>query len=89
MAARFVLQSLAVPYFPPAHRSLVTVSYTHLDVYKRQSEGDEMSRADFQDEYRAIAGETGAEICIFAEGRHPAILSNAEEAAERISKFLE
>ena len=53
------------------------------------SEGDEMSRADFQDEYRAIAGETGAEICIFAEGRHPAILSNAEEAAERISKFLE
>jgi pimeloyl-ACP methyl ester carboxylesterase len=53
------------------------------------SEGDEMSRADFQDEYRAIARETGAEICIFAEGRHPAILSNAEEAAERISKFLE
>ena len=53
------------------------------------SQGDEMSRADFQDEYRAIAGETGAEICIFAEGRHPAILSNAEEAAERISKFLE
>ncbi len=53
------------------------------------SQGDEMSRADFQDEYRAIAGETELKFVYLREGRHPAILSNAEEAAERISKFLE
>ena len=53
------------------------------------SEGDEMSREDFQEEYAAIAGETGAEICIFPNGSHPAILSNAKEAAKAICKFLE
>lgn len=53
------------------------------------SEGDEMSREDFQEEYRAIARETGAEICMFSEGVHPAILSNAEQVAEIIGKFLE
>ena len=52
------------------------------------SEEDEMSRADFQEEYRAIARETDADICVFAEGRHPAILSNAEQAAETICEFL-
>lgn len=49
---------------------------------------DEMSRRDFQEEYRAIAKETGADICVFSEGRHPAILSNAERAAEVIREFL-
>ena len=53
------------------------------------SEGDEMSRADFQEEYCVIAEETGAEIYMFSEGAHPAILSNAEKAAEVIGKFLE
>ena len=53
------------------------------------SEGDEMSRADFKEEYRAIAGETDAEIHIFSQGAHPAILSNAEQAAEVIGRFLE
>ena len=53
------------------------------------SEGDEMSREDFQEEYAAIASETGAEICIFPNGRHPAILSNAKEAAKAICEFLE
>lgn len=53
------------------------------------SEKDEMSRSDFQEEYREIAKETGAEICVFTEGKHPAILSNAENAAEVIHKFLE
>ena len=52
------------------------------------SKGDEMSRADFQEEYCAIAQETGAEICVFPEGAHPAILSNAEQAAEVIGMFL-
>lgn len=52
------------------------------------SEGDEMSRADFQDEYHAIAGETSAKIHIFSQGAHPAILSNAEQAAEVIDMFL-
>lgn len=52
------------------------------------SEEDEMSRKDFQDEYREIARETGAEICVFLRGNHPAILSNAEQAAEVISRFL-
>ena len=52
------------------------------------SEEDEMSRKDFQDEYREIARETGAEICVFPSGNHPAILSNAERAAEVISRFF-
>lgn len=52
------------------------------------SKGDEMSRADFQEEYCAIVQETGAEICVFPEGAHPAILSNAEQAAEVIGMFL-
>lgn len=50
---------------------------------------DDMVRADFQGEYRSIALETGAEIHVFPEGRHPAILSNAERAAEIIFRFLE
>ena len=53
------------------------------------SAGDEMIRSDFQEEYRAIAQETGARIHVFTEGGHPAILSNAEHAAEIICKFLE
>lgn len=53
------------------------------------SEGDEMSRADFQEEYRAIARETGAQIHVFSEGSHPAILSMAEQASEIICHFLE
>ncbi len=32
------------------------------------SEGDDMCRADFQDEYRVIARETNADICIFRKG---------------------
>lgn len=52
------------------------------------SEEDEMSRRDFKEEYCAIAKETGAGICVFSGGRHPAILSNAERAAEVIREFL-
>lgn len=52
------------------------------------SEEDDMSRADFREEYIAIAGETGAEISIFPKGAHPAILSNAEQAAKEIRRFL-
>lgn len=53
------------------------------------SDGDDMSRADFLEEYRAIAAETGARIHVFSEGNHPAILSNAEQAAQIICEFLE
>lgn len=49
---------------------------------------DQMSRADFQKEYQAMAQETGAQVEIFPRGVHPAILSSAERAAERISEFL-
>ncbi len=49
---------------------------------------DEMIRPDFQVEYEAIARETGAETCMFSQGDHPAILSNAEQAAETIRRFL-
>lgn len=52
------------------------------------SAGDDMTRTDFQEEYREIARETGAGICMFPEGNHPAILSNAEAAAEVIGRFL-
>ena len=52
------------------------------------SEKDEMVRADFQEEYRAIAAETGAVVTLFPDGNHPAILSNAERAADVICKFL-
>lgn len=48
-----------------------------------------MSRADFQEKYHTIDGETGAEIHIFSQGVHPAILSDAEQAAEVIGRFLE
>lgn len=53
------------------------------------SKGDDMCRSDFQDEYLVIAKETNAEICIFQEGLHPAILSCAEQAAGVIAGFLE
>ncbi len=52
------------------------------------SVGDEMVRPDILDEYEAISGKTGAEICMFSDGGHPAILSNAEQSAEAIRKFL-
>lgn len=52
------------------------------------SVGDEMVRPDILDEYEAICGKTGAEICMFSGGGHPTILSNAEQAAEAIRKFL-
>lgn len=51
--------------------------------------GDEMLRRDFQDEYHAIAAETGAAVIVFSTGKHPAILSNAEQAADVICRFLE
>lgn len=51
--------------------------------------GDEMLRTDFQDEYHAIAAETGASVIVFSTGKHPAILSNAEQAADVICRFLE
>lgn len=50
--------------------------------------GDEMVRKDFLAEYETIAGLTGAEICIFESGFHPAIVSNGEQAAEVIGRFL-
>lgn len=53
------------------------------------SAGDEMLRTDFQEEYRAIAAETGATVTVFPAGNHPAILSNAERAADIICRFLE
>lgn len=52
------------------------------------SMGDEMVRRDFLAEYETIAGLTGAEICIFESGFHPAIASNGERAAEVIDRFL-
>ncbi len=53
------------------------------------SKGDEMVRKDFRAEYETIAGLTGAEICIFESGFHPAIASNGERAAVVIGRFLE
>lgn len=52
------------------------------------SKEDEMVRKDFLAEYETIAGLTGAEICIFESGFHPAIVSNGEQAAEVIGRFL-
>ena len=52
------------------------------------SECDDMTRPDIWQEYEAMAAETGAEICMFPEGNHPALYSNAEAAAETISRFL-
>lgn len=50
--------------------------------------GDEMVRKDFLAEYETIAGLTGTEICIFESGFHPAIVSNGEQEAEVIGRFL-
>lgn len=47
-----------------------------------------MVRKDFLAEYETMAGITGAEICIFESGFHPAIASNGEQAAEVIGQFL-
>ena len=52
------------------------------------SMGDTMTRTDIQDEYDAIAGETGADICLFPEGAHPAVFSNVEQAAYVIREFI-
>ncbi len=52
------------------------------------SKGDEMVRKDFLTEYETIAGLSGAEICIFESGFHPAIVSNGEQAARAIGRFL-
>ena len=50
--------------------------------------GDEMTRKDLREEYEAVAAKTDAEICLFPEGSHPALYSNAEAAAEAICRFL-
>lgn len=52
------------------------------------SRGDEMVRKDFLTEYEIIAGLTGARVCVFESGFHPAIASNGEQAAEVIRDFL-
>ncbi|HIQ73739.1 MAG TPA: alpha/beta hydrolase [Candidatus Cottocaccamicrobium excrementipullorum] len=51
--------------------------------------GDQMTRRDLKQEYEEIAGETGGEICLFPQGGHPALFSNAEEAAEVICRFFQ
>lgn len=50
--------------------------------------GDEMTRSDFPKEYEEMAEITNAQICIFEGGFHPAIVSNAEQAAAVITDFL-
>lgn len=52
------------------------------------SQEDKMCRADIREEYLAIAAETNAKIKLFTTGGHPALLSNAEQAAEAICSFL-
>lgn len=50
---------------------------------------DEMCRNDLEQEYRAMAALIpGAEVQMFAQGGHPAILSNAEQAAKAIRRFV-
>lgn len=53
------------------------------------SKGDEMVRKDFLSEYKIIAGLTGAQICVFESGFHPAIVSGGDEAAGVIQRFLD
>lgn len=52
------------------------------------SKEDEMTRKDFLAEYEAIAQLTQAEICVYETGFHPALASNAEQAAVAVGKFL-
>lgn len=50
---------------------------------------DEMCRSDLEQEYREMARLIpNAAVHIFERGGHPAILSNAEEAAEAITEFI-
>ena len=49
---------------------------------------DNMTRKNLREEYEAIASETAGEICMFPEGGHPCLYSNAEAAAEVICRFL-
>lgn len=50
--------------------------------------GDGMTRQNLKEEYEAIRNETGAELCLFEKGDHPALYSNAEAAAAAICKFF-
>ncbi len=53
------------------------------------SKEDEMCRKNLEQEYREMAALIpNAEIHIFEHGGHPAIATNAEKAAEIISKFV-
>ena len=48
-----------------------------------------MCRSDLEQEYREMARLIpNAAVHIFERGGHPAILSNAEEAAEAITEFI-
>lgn len=50
---------------------------------------DEMCRDNLQQEYEEMAALLPhAAVCMFAHGGHPALLSNAEAAARRITAFL-
>ena len=53
------------------------------------SREDAMCRRELEREYREMAAVIPrAEVCMFAHGGHPAIASNAEEAARAITGFF-
>lgn len=53
------------------------------------SKKDEMCRPNLEDEYKQMTTVIpNAKVYIFNQGGHPAILSNAEEFAQLIQRFL-
>ena len=65
------------------------LSELSLPVLLLGSREDRMCRADLPQEYEEMAAALpGAEVCLLEHGGHPAILTNAEAAARRITAFL-
>ena len=53
------------------------------------SKKDEMCRPNLEDEYKQMSTVIpNAKVYIFNQGGHPAILSNAEEFAQLVQRFL-
>ena len=70
---------------PLFHRLLTELK---LPVLLMGSRGDEMCRKNLEQEYREMAALLpNAAIWMFEEGGHPAIMTNAERAAEVICRF--
>ncbi len=72
---------------PPFHHPLKKLDVPYMLIGSKE---DELLRDDLENEYKEIVRDVGhGFIEIYCEGKHPAMLSNAEEVALRVRQFLE